>query len=145
MKDYSYIFKAHSTYIDKMYEQYKTNPEALDSGWRVFFQGFDFGEDENNVASASATSDNKGFDSDELKVVGLINGYRRRGHLLSKTNPIRERRNRRPHLNLEDYGLTQTDLDKKFHAAKEIGYEEAKTLREIIDRLHKIYCGSIGL
>ncbi len=145
MKDYSYIFKAHSTYIDKMYEQYKTNPEGLDSGWRVFFEGFEFGGDENNEEITSATLKNIGFNSDEFKVVGLINGYRRRGHLLSNTNPIRERRDRRPHLELDDYGLTEADLDKKFHAAKEIGYKEEKTLREIINRLHKIYCSSIGL
>lgn len=149
MKDYSYVFKAHSSYIDKMYEQYKTNPEAVEEGWRAFFEGFDFadGTSSNGMMDSmpALSEDGLVFTADELKVVGLINGYRRRGHLLSDTNPIRERRDRQPHLDLTDYGLTKSDLDRKFFAAREINFKEPKTLREILDRLHKIYCGSIGL
>lgn len=143
MKDYSYVYKAHSSYIEKMYEQYKADPAQVEEGWRIFFEGFDFGE-QGTMAAAAGGGDTS-FDIDELKVVGLINGYRRRGHLLSTTNPIRTRRDRRPHLDLSDYGLTEADLDRKFRAAKEINFEEPQTLRAIIDRLHKIYCGNIGL
>lgn len=146
MNDFSYIYKAHSSYIDKMYSNYKADPESVDSGWRIFFQGFEFGEGEGATVTASAASNEApSFDTDEFKVIGLINGYRRRGHLLSNTNPIRTRRDRRPHLDLADYGLSEADLDRKFMAAKELNFTEAKTLREIIDRLHRIYCGSIGL
>lgn len=147
MKDFSYIFKAHSSYIDKMYAQYQSNPEQVEEGWRVFFRGFEFGDSGEDVATAAATASANGgsFDIDELKVVGLINGYRRRGHLLSTTNPIRDRRDRRAHLELEDYGLTEADLDRTFQAAKEINFETAQTLRNIMRRLHKIYCGNIGL
>ena len=127
-----------------MYEAFKSNPESVEDGWRVFFSGFEFGENGNSSLHAVAENGTS-FDIDELKVVGLINGYRRRGHLLSTTNPIRERRDRRPYLALEDYGLQEADLDRTFRAAKEIGYKEPKTLREIMRRLHKIYCGSIGL
>ena len=148
MNDYSYVFKAHSSYIDEMYKQYQADPTSVEDGWRAFFQGFEFGEDEfseSNGALAATSSAGQGLDPDEFKVIGLINGYRRRGHLLSNTNPIRDRRDRRPHLDLEDYGLTKADLSRKFEAAKEINFTEPKTLQEIIDRLHKIYCGSIGL
>jgi len=149
MKDYSYIFKAHSSYIDKMYEQYKTNPESVEEGWKAFFEGFEFADGSNlngtTLSQQAMSKDGLVFTADELKVVGLINGYRRRGHLLSQTNPIRERRNRSPHLDLADYGLTDSDLDTKFFAAQEINFDEPKTLREILERLHKIYCGSIGL
>lgn len=159
MNDFSYIFKAHASYIDKMYDQYKTDPESVDSGWRLFFEGFEFAGGEDNEASKTdnatspsaalssvpAAANGVAFTPDEFKVIGLINGYRRRGHLLSKTNPIRERRDRRPHLNLADYGLTDADLDRKFLAATHIGYSEPATLREIIGHMHKIYSGSIGL
>ncbi len=148
MNDYSYVFKAHSSYIDEMYTQYKADPTNVEDGWRAFFQGFEFGEGEfsvSNGALAASASTGEGFDPDEFKVIGLINGYRRRGHLLSDTNPIRDRLDRRPHLDLEDFGLTTADLNRKFEAAKEIDFTETKTLQEIIDRLHKIYCGSIGL
>jgi 2-oxoglutarate dehydrogenase E1 component len=151
MTDYSYVFKAHSSYIDEMYQKYQADPTNVEDGWRAFFQGFEFGDgalsSSGNGIAAAAKLAEEGlvFDIDEFKVIGLINGYRRRGHLLSHTNPIRERRDRRPHLDLEDYGLTTADLDRKFFAAKEINFTEPKTLREIIERLHQIYCGSIGL
>ena len=144
MQDYSHIFKAHSSYVDKMYAAYKANPEDVESGWRLFFSGFEFGGNENGVVHEAGRNETS-FDIDELKVVGLINGYRRRGHLLSTTNPIRDRIDRQPHLALEDYGLVEADLDRTFRAAKEIGFEKAQTLRDIMRRLHKIYCGSIGL
>ncbi len=148
MKDYSYVFKAHSSYIDQMYEQYRANPESVEEGWRVFFQGFDFADSESKEfmrTMPAMSEDGLVFSADELKVVGLINGYRRRGHLLSDTNPIRKRKDRKALLDVESYGLTQADLDRKFFAAREINFKEPQTLRVIIERLQKIYCGSIGL
>ncbi|MDX1477400.1 MAG: 2-oxoglutarate dehydrogenase E1 component [Saprospiraceae bacterium] len=142
MKDFSYIFNAPAEYIDKLYHQYLADPESIEAGWRTFFQGFEFGQQVNGdgVSAGQAT------DADtrkEFNVLSLIHGFRTRGHLLSTTNPIRTRRDRRPHLNLNDYYLSDDDLDRRFTAGWTIGLEDA-TLRDIIDRLKTIYCGNIG-
>ena len=50
----------------------------------------------------------------EFQVVKLIDGYRTRGHLFTKTNPVRERRKYEPTLAIENFGLTQSDLDTVF-------------------------------
>lgn len=137
MSDYSYVFNAHPEFIDQMYQSYRKDPASVDQDWRLFFEGFDFASDAGQEGAGSFS------DVKEFAVLSIIHGFRDRGHLLSTTNPIRQRKDRRPHLNLSDYGLDDSDLDKHFLAGKEIGLENA-SLRQILDRLHTIYCGNIG-
>ena len=145
MSDYSYVFNAHPSFIDTMYKRYLADPESVEDGWRSFFQGFEFGTTNgtqapsNGAVSTASTEDVAA----EFGVMSIIHGFRDRGHLLSTTNPIRERRDRRPHLDLTDYKLKESDLHKKFVAGEEIGLKNA-TLQNIIDRLNKIYTGNIG-
>ena len=142
------ISPAEIQYIDQLYQQFKSSPDSVDESWRRFFQGFDYAS-ENGVASATnghapvaevSTQDA----ADEIKVAYLIEGYRKRGHLLSDTNPIRPRRDRRPRLDLQDYGLSESHLEQPFHAGTLIGMENA-TLREILDKLKYIYTSEIGI
>ncbi|MDN3687033.1 2-oxoglutarate dehydrogenase E1 component [Cyclobacterium jeungdonense] len=160
MDKYSYISNAHVAYIDELYEDYRTDPESVDSSWKAFFDGFEFainkyGEDENGGAEAgSSTAINgnlatKGTIMDmerlpkEIKVRALIHAYRSRAHLRSKTNPVRERRDRKALLDLDDFGLDKNDLDTVFQAGNEIGIGDAK-LSKIIESLKIIYEGSMG-
>jgi 2-oxoglutarate dehydrogenase E1 component len=144
MADYSFIANAHPNYIDSLYEQYSHNPEAVEESWRVFFKGFDYGHYANGNGSANGRPATPGqVDLDELRVLALIIAYRNRGHLKSTTNPIKKRKDRQPFLDLTDYNLTEASLDRVFAAGKEINLENA-TLRQIIAKLEKIYCGNIG-
>ncbi|MDF1694342.1 MAG: 2-oxoglutarate dehydrogenase E1 component [Saprospiraceae bacterium] len=142
MKDYSYIYNAHPSFIEKMYRQYQQNPDKVDAGWRTFFEGFEFaGSPQGDESSGEYLSGNV---TKEFGVLSLIYGFRTRGHLISDTNPIRKRKDRRAHLNLQDHDLDENDMDQVFVAGKEIGLENA-TLRQILDKLYKIYAGSIGV
>jgi len=145
MKDYSHVFNAHPQYIDSLYQAYLKDPGSVDQGWRVFFEGFDFGQNGNGHVTTEVTTPSVGV-SDAIKefgVMSIIHGFRNRGHLLSTTNPIRQRKDRRPHLDLADYNLSEADLGKTFQAGMEIGMAES-TLEEILQRLRLIYCGNIG-
>ncbi len=144
MSDFSFIANANPAFIDQMYEKYLKEPDTVEDGWKAFFSGFDFAH-QNNGASEAATSHvgSGQIDPKEFRVLSLIKAFRNRGHLLSTTNPIRQRRDRRPNLNLEDFNLSEADLDAKFQASQEIGLENA-TLREIIDHMRRVYCGTIG-
>jgi 2-oxoglutarate dehydrogenase E1 component len=75
--------------------------------------------------------------------MNLIQGYRQRGHLFTKTNPVRDRRQYTPSLDIQNFGLTAEDLETVFQAGTEIGIGPAK-LKDIIDHLHQTYCQSIG-
>ena len=141
MNDFSFIANAHPNFIASMYEQYQQDPESVEQSWRAFFKGFDFANSTNNGhATESGTSN---FSKKEFQVLALIKAFRNRGHLLSTTNPIRKRRDRRPNLNLEDFGLSEADMNTNFLAGGEIGLPNA-TLSQIIDHLRKVYCGHIG-
>lgn len=145
MIDYSYVFNAHPSFIESMYEKYRQDPNSVEDGWRTFFQGFDFSLQKNGNGSTNGTdSANPQLTIKEFGVLSIIHGFRTRGHLLSTTNPIRERRNRHPHLDLNDYGLTEEDRNAISFAGGEIGMKDA-TLQQIIDRLKQIYCGNIGV
>ncbi|MBT8220505.1 MAG: 2-oxoglutarate dehydrogenase E1 component [Bacteroidia bacterium] len=146
MSDYSYVFNAHPSFIDEMYAKYQKDPASVEEGWRTFFQGFEFASSDNGngiISKTSETGSTQIADVKEFSVMSMIHGYRDRGHLLSTTNPIKKRRDRKPFLAIEDYGLESSDLSRKFYAANEIGMSDA-SLAEIIERLQKIYCGNIG-
>jgi len=141
MKDYSYVFNAHPNFIDNMYQQYMNDPQSVEEGWRVFFDGFEFASKQSDSEieqGAPALSSSK-----EFSVYAIIEGFRNRGHLLSTTNPIRQRRDRKPHLDLSDYNLSEADLDKQFNVSSLISLKNA-SLREILDRLQVIYAKNIG-
>ncbi|MCB0695262.1 MAG: 2-oxoglutarate dehydrogenase E1 component, partial [Saprospiraceae bacterium] len=141
MRDYSPVFNAHPAFIDEMYQRFLTDPGSVEEGWQVFFRGFDFGQGSQN---GHATGSSPQADLKEIGVLAIIHGFRDRGHLLSTTNPIRQRRDRKPHLDLADYHLEESDLDKPFHSGQEIGMGTQATLRQILDRLHRIYAGNLG-
>ncbi|NLJ01019.1 MAG: 2-oxoglutarate dehydrogenase E1 component [Bacteroidales bacterium] len=129
--------------IEALYNKYKANPDSVDESFRYFFQGFDLAatrfplkpEGANGMLSLSQK---------ELDVLRLITSYRRRGHLFTKTNPVRTRRSYSPTLAIENFNLSERDLDTRFEAGKEIGLGKA-TLRDIVDRLEETYCASIGV
>ena len=136
--DTSYIHNADPSAIDHLYQQYQNDKESVDFGWRKFFEGFDLGSEK--YATGGAVSEDA---VNEIKVLNLIHGYRQRGHLFSKTNPIRQRRNYTPTLQIETFGLNSEHLSKTFNAGIELGMGPAK-LSDIIAKLEKTYCNSIG-
>jgi 2-oxoglutarate dehydrogenase E1 component len=147
MKDISAVFNAHPQYIDSLYKSWLQDPASVETDWQAFFRGFDFAlgsANGNGIPAPGAGSAQGNTDlAREFGVVGLIHGYRDRGHALSTTNPIKARKDRKPRLDLADYGLSEADLGTRFAAGFEINMPNA-TLREIVDRLQGLYCGNIG-
>jgi len=153
MEDLSILSNAHPSYIDALYQDYLKDQNSVDAEWKKFFAGFDlaykYGENTTQNGSINNTLNNEvatGVDvvsPKEFKVLKLISGYRNKGHLVAKTNPLRPRKDRHADLELHYFGLNESDLDTEFYAGKEIGIGKA-SLRTIIERLQKIYCRTIG-
>lgn len=141
MNDFSFIANAHPSYIESMYHRYTEDPQLVDKTWQSFFKGFEFAAQNGN---GEVAHEDVNFSTKEFQVLSIIKAYRNRGHLLSTTNPIRQRRDRRPNLNIEDFGLEQSDMDQTFLSGVETGLKRSATLREIIDHLHNVYCRNIG-
>jgi len=142
MDKYSFLNAAHTEYFAQLYDDYLQNPDGVEPSWRAFFQGFDFGIE--NGAIDTATAEVPEEVRKEFQVVKLIDGYRTRGHLFTKTNPVRDRRKYSPTLAIENFGLTEADLDTVFSAGSIMGIGPT-SLREIIAHLQRVYCESIGV
>ncbi len=136
-KTYSYLGDAIA--IDNLYQQYKKDPESVDFGWRKFFEGFEFQQIDFEEAPEIP-----GNTLREFRVLNLINAYRSRGHLFTKTNPVRIRRKYLPTLAIENFGLSESDLSAVYQAGEEIGIGPA-SLSDIIKHLELTYCQSIGI
>ncbi|MDA8886217.1 2-oxoglutarate dehydrogenase E1 component [Bacteroidia bacterium] len=143
MLNHSYLSNADVDAVDHMYEQYKADKSSVDESWQRFFEGFDLAYGDLGLSdSGGAVS---GDMLKEINVLNLINdGYRTRGHLFTKTNPVRARRTYTPDLAIENFGLSKGDLDKKFNAGVAIGIGPAK-LKDIIAHCEATYCQSIGV
>jgi 2-oxoglutarate dehydrogenase E1 component len=143
MKDYSYVFNAHPSFIESMYKSYQQDSSSVDDGWRLFFDGFEFSGNRHSDTDAKPQISSN-LSEKEFGVMSIIYGFRSRGHLLSTTNPLKPRKDRKPHLDLSDHHLSDEDLNKVFMAGNEMGLKNA-TLAEILDRLRLIYCGNLGV
>ena len=145
MDKFSFLNAAHTGFIADLYDQYLQNPDAVEPSWRSFFQGYDLANEnfslteEEEIPAEIPQSVRK-----EFLVVDLINGYRTRGHLFTKTNPVRDRRKYTPTLDIENFGLSKSDLNSIFNAGEILGIGPKK-LSEIIEHLDRIYCDSIGV
>jgi 2-oxoglutarate dehydrogenase E1 component len=126
-----------------MIEKFKNQSGEISDDWKSFFQGFDFAvikglnSDAENLPLEGASLEK------EFKILRLIQSYRARAHLISKTNPIRERKNRNPHLSLSDYGLKDDDLTYQSYCGVHLGLG-ISSLSNILSYLEKVYGSSIG-
>lgn len=144
MDKFSFLNAAHTGFIADLYDQYLVNPDSVEPSWRSFFQGYDLANENYSLTDEEVSTEIPQEVRKEFLVVDLINGYRTRGHLFTKTNPVRDRRKYEPTLEIENFGLTKEDLDKEFSAGDVLGIGRVK-LSTIIDHLKSIYCDSIGV
>ena len=150
MKDFQYITNSHPSYVEGLYQDFIKDPNSVDVDLRKFFEGFDFAISNNSISTplngkTNNTSSPLSTDLDkEFGVFRLIRAYRKKGHLVAKTNPIRERKDRHAKLELSDFGLTEADLNTNFEAAKFVGMQNA-SLQSIIAHLQKCYTSHVGV
>ncbi|KAL1923236.1 uncharacterized protein VTP21DRAFT_9612 [Calcarisporiella thermophila] len=158
-----------ANYIEEMYAAWLKNPESVHLSWQVYFKNMQAGlapqlayqpppnivpvqsAGVQMVPGAQAGSSDV---IDHLKIQLLVRAYQVRGHHIAKLDPLGLMEadldpTIPPELELSHYGFTDKDLDRSFNLGPGIipGFMEVAktmTLREILDHLRKIYCGSIG-
>ncbi|HEX5608331.1 MAG TPA: thiamine pyrophosphate-dependent enzyme, partial [Candidatus Binatia bacterium] len=144
-------------YVEELYRKFLSEPSSLPDEWRHFFT--QPGPD-NGTAAPRAKPVN--LQSHEQLVNGpsaapsapvlssqlneLIYSYRAYGHLRAQIDPLKRLNlpNVAPvNLRSEVFGFTDAHMDKLF-ASESIQLSGPLTLRELIGRLERIYCGPIG-
>ncbi len=140
MDKFSYVANADPAALEELYQHYLTEPQSVDNSWQRFFEGYEFSlarwGEKNGVSKGD-------FSNDEVRVYQFIDAYREYGHLQSSTNPVRKRLDRKAGLSLTDFGFSEQDLDREFHAGEELGLGKA-SLRDIVNTLRRIYEHTIG-
>ena len=139
MDPFSYLNNLDTAVMEALFEKYREDPASVDESWQKFFEGFEFCQKNYKAEAGEAY-----LYPNEFKVMNLITAYRQRGHLFTKTNPVRTRRKYSPTLDVENFSLDKDDLLKHFQAGKELGLGNAK-LSDIIAHLQKTYCESVGI
>src|SRR5688500_15309372 len=111
MKYFSYITNSHPSFIENLYQDYQKLPKQVYPEFKQFFEGFDFAISKvkpatngNGSATAIAGTTTSNLQK-EFGVFRLIEAYRKKAHLIAKTNPIRERKDRGANLDLKFFGL----------------------------------------
>ncbi len=152
MKDFSYITSSHPAFIESLYQDFAKDPNSVDPEMKKFFEGFDFAVSStangangkpSAAAQTAATPENIDW-MREIRVYRMILGYRNKGHLIAKTNPIRTRKDRGANLDLNFFGLTDADLDKEYQAGNLLGLGTTK-LRHIVQHLQQCYASNVGI
>ncbi len=157
---------SNAAYLERLYEQYLTDPAAVPAEWREFFAGLPrvdgiqrealhseirhyFRELARRAPARAPCA--PGIDRETLehvrkqvRVLQLINSYRFLGHLQARVNPLRDGPERQvEELTLAYHGLGEDDLDTPFNTGSLVAPAELP-LREILEIVQQTYCGSIG-
>jgi 2-oxoglutarate dehydrogenase E1 component len=144
MKDFQYITNASPAFVEGLYHNFLTDPTSVDPEFQKFFEGFDFAVSQGVKPAASTGSAGAGNLGKEFAVFQLIQAYRKHGHLMADTNPIRPRMNRGVRLDAQSFGLSDSDLDVVFDAGRFTALGPTK-LRDLIAFLQRTYSNHIGL
>ncbi|MBI5551824.1 MAG: 2-oxoglutarate dehydrogenase E1 component [Desulfobacterales bacterium] len=130
-------------YLDEQYRRYKADPDSVSREWRVFFYGFDIGQQQGGAAPVSARPSPE-CDPSQAQVAELILRYRQLGHLLACMDPLSACPTAHPLLDLDSFGLGPAHLQRTY-ATPQFDFIPQATLQEIVAILKQTYCHSVGV
>ncbi len=132
--------RANLDLIEENYRRWQRNPEAVDSGWSAFFEGFELGNLPQRDGAGAAEAREAAL---QTRVDGLVYAYCSLGHTIARVDPLAETQPKNPLLSLRELGFSDADLDLRV-SSKFFLDNRSMTLREMIAGLHRIYADSIG-
>mgnify|MGYP001279888016 CR=1 FL=1 len=162
----SFLTGDNALYIAHMYTSYLEDASSVSLEWRHYFASLGEGEAEglkdflgptwaNQTSSQEiipppshadiAPKDIKNAILDSIRAIMIIRAYRARGHMIAHLDPLNLAvYEPHPELDPKTYGFTEKDYDRPIFINDVLGLPYA-TLREILERLHKTYCATIGV
>ncbi|MCA9244959.1 MAG: 2-oxoglutarate dehydrogenase E1 component [Phycisphaerales bacterium] len=143
-------------YVEELYEEYLSDPNAVEPRWRDYFRQFSNGSRTirpsfqpgsifhgGNGVSAPVSSA-KTAEALQDRLDQLVRAYRVRGHMAALLDPLGRPRPEPLELAPSFYGFTEADMSRLF-SARTIGGLDVCALGEIVQRLRNTYCRSIGV
>jgi 2-oxoglutarate dehydrogenase E1 component len=148
--DYSdFINRSNADLIERLYQQYQTDPRSLEPHWQAFFAGFEAGGGRAispAVHAALSTEGGEPAGALGVEAADLVHSYRELGHFVANLDPLGHNRTTHPLLELSEFGLTLDDLDRPCTNGGFLGAAPAGvTVRDLLNRLRNAYCGTLGV
>ena len=145
-----------SDYVEELFSQFLNDPNSVSEEWQHYFASMSNGaadvadltggtmHNAKTGRSESGNSESLGIAQLQDRVDQLVRGFRVRGHLAARLEPLRLKEVDNPELNPEFYGLLPSDMDKKF-STRTINGTNVRRLEEIVQQLRSTYCRYIGV
>jgi 2-oxoglutarate dehydrogenase E1 component len=162
MQQQSYLSGSNAAFIEELYSRYLKDENDVEENWRHWFAELKNGElsaDQDHLeiqaqmksavrnkrpGNGISGGDLQAHDVKQINILRLINAYRVQGHLRAQLDPlVLSKPPEVKEMTLAGNDLGAEDLDTVFNSGSLFGIEHAP-LREIIERLEKTYCGTIG-
>ena len=153
----------NAAWLEEQYERFLLDPGQVPAAWRTFFEtlprvngggrepshaeirrAFRALAQRRPLSRTPRVAAEAGQGEKQVRVLQLINAYRFRAHQVADIDPLGLRE--KPalaELTLEYHGLSEADLDTSFDTGS-LAFARHARLRDIIERLQAIYCGSVG-
>lgn len=145
--DYSdFINRSNADYIERLHQQYQTDPRSVEPHWQAFFAGFEAGGGKTISPAVQAVLPAGAEPPGGLAVESaeLVRAYREVGHLIADLDPLGRHRTTHPMLELSEFGLSLEDLDRQCGNGGFQGPVDG-TLRDLLAKLRQTYCGTLGV
>jgi 2-oxoglutarate dehydrogenase E1 component len=163
----SVLYGANAPFIEELYENYLQCSTSVPPEWRGYFDGLQLGKGEvekdvphspviesfirvekerrRNAHSSSQHAQGISEERKQVSVLQIINAFRFLGVRQANLDPLKQlQKPYIPELDPKFYGLTEEDMDTVFNTGSLVA-PEFVPLREILQLLQRIYCGSIGV
>lgn len=143
---------ANTSFLQDLLKAYRQNPADVDTSWRSFFDEFadDLAQEEiifPPKRAVKTTESSQSIATDTLlsiRALMMIRAFRVRGHLAAQLDPLNiEKLTYHPELDPARYGFDESNMDKHVFIDNVMGIESS-SIRNIINKLKSIYCGTIG-
>ncbi len=132
--DLDFILRTNPGYIDDLYEQYLRDRTSVGEDWAHFFAGFEIGRQGRPATEPAQKT---------VGALDLIHSYRELGHLIADLDPLAKPPTEHPLLRLDQFGFTESDLDRRLNCPSPGGAVET-TVSEIVEVARATYCRTMS-
>jgi len=154
-------FGLNAAFVEEIRQQYEIDPSSVPAAWAEVFAregsapagareaGTSTAGGPLRAGPASAEPPRDGVVADlsdkHARVLRLIHAYRARGHRIARSDPLGGNPDYFPELDPAHYGFGHDDLAERYAVGSELPGDPVQTLAEILERLKRTYCGTIGV
>jgi 2-oxoglutarate dehydrogenase E1 component len=145
--NHSLTHPANLHYLEDLYNSYRRDPGSVDPSWHAYFT--ELGRNGPPVADRQSARTALGGTRSPIaptlqeQLNDMIRAFRTLGHRAARIDPLGLQDTDEAALDPACYGFTAERMDQLFPGAG-LSWPGPLPLREIIERLRRTYCGSIG-